>query len=257
MREQKKSEIETSRAAIMRQGWLERTRECHAARTLLGQLELSLSEHTAALRKAELRCSRFDGDVKRVIFNGGTRCISEDPSVLASQLIAGKASLAAIVLQQQKIMDPDYRRINFGATGSPEEDLVAFKEWDAARASILILKQAVAMAKKAVAFTNKESMRKFANAVRDVRAETAREFLAALAVIQKVVQTDQGIAEGLDAEEINSLSPRPFPLRFLNSECIAWLLDALAEKLIQPADLGGLGLDTVSRSDSSTNVSSE
>jgi hypothetical protein len=249
MKETKKpEEVSAARAAIVRRAWMDRTRAMHEARSVLSGLELSLAEHSAELQKAELKMSRFSEEIRRLIYGGYTACIVEDAGLLASQMLAGK-SLAAIVLEQQKLLDARYRRINFGQTGSPEDDLVAFKVWDGERAAVLILKTAVTLAKKALALTNKTSMTKFAHGVRELRIETAREFLQALRLMQTAVQTDQALAEGLDIDELQFLRPKPFPSRILGSETVAWLLDALAEKLIQPGDLGGLGLDTVSRAD--------
>ncbi len=114
-KQQKSEEIAAARADAIRRAWLDRTRACSAARSLLLQLEGWLQEHTKSLSTAAIRCSRVSA-VKNIIANANTRCLAIGADVLARELIAGKA-LSAIVLEQEK--DPMiarfYKSINFMA----------------------------------------------------------------------------------------------------------------------------------------------
>jgi hypothetical protein len=226
-----------SKANVIGKAWLERTRACHEAASLLSNLKLSLVQHEAALSRLELRACRFCDEVKRVIYNRGTACLQSDPTVLAGRLVRGEKALDAIILEEQRLLEPRYRKINFGMTGSPADDLVAYKELEGERAAVLILKAAISLQKTASATVNKASMEKFSHAAAEARAETALSFLAAFAQLQAAVKGDQAIADGLEPEDLQCLRPRPFPLRILSAEVREWLLDSLAEGMIQPTEL--------------------
>jgi hypothetical protein len=83
-------------------------------------------------------------------------------------------------------------------------------------------------------------MQKFSHAFAPARTETARAVLAAIAQIQALVKADQALAEGLSGDELQQLRPRPFPVQLLGPEAHEWILDAIAERMIDPAELGNL-----------------
>ena len=64
--------------------------------------------------------------------------------------------------------------------------------------------------------------------------------------MKHAVAADQKLAENLSPEEIAMLKPRPFPLEMLSNDAIAWLLDAIGQRLLDPAEVGDLKLETVS-----------
>jgi hypothetical protein len=237
-KEPKKSEEATAAKAIIRKAWISRNRECQEARTLLLQLETSFSEHTAALRVAEIRCSNFSRDgAGRIMQGGATACLRRDPIQLAKELIAGK-DLPAIIMEEQKQLEPFYSRINFGEGNA--DHVVIFKEWDRERAALLILKESITLQTKAVAAASTNSMAEFSKAIAEVRAATARKILAIMAELHDVVDLDRSLADGLGPDEIQCLRPKPFPMRPLSSEAVSWLLDAVSEKLIEQAELRNL-----------------
>lgn len=251
MREAKKVEEAAGvRARAVRQAWIDRNRVCGEARQILFQLEGWLLEHSKKLDHQLLLCSRFSGGAQRIVQNGNMACLEDDPVVLAGQLIAGK-SLAEIILDQQERTQlkrfHDSICFNEGGPGivGGEGDLALYKQWDGERAAVLILRAAIKLQKRALLEKTKISMEKFSRDVAEIRSVTARDFLAALVELKCAVEPDQRLVEGLEPDEIACLRPRPFPLQILSSEAIQWLLDAVDQKMISAAELGGLQLETV------------
>jgi len=252
MKEAKKSQEEASatRARAIRQAWVDRQRVCGEARALLLQLEAWLAEHLKQLDHQFLRCSGFSAGPRRVVQNGTTMFLVHDPVQLAEQLIAGKA-LDQIILGEQE--DPQLKRIysairfNEGGPGivGGEGDLAIMKKYDAEKAAVEILKAAIKIQRKAVLAKTSISMETFSRTVSTVRAETARDILAAVAELRAAAEPDQHLAEGLEPEEIDCLRPRPFPLRLLSDEAHQWLLDSVSQKMLALADLGGVQSEMV------------
>jgi hypothetical protein len=253
MKEAKKiEELSAARARAIRQAWVDRNKGNSEARNTLLQLEGWLLEHSKGLDREFLRCSRFTGGVGRVVKNGTLACVNDDPAALAQQLLAGK-SLEDIILGQQEAprLKAYYASIHFNEEAHPNvassanEDLPALKRWNSERAAVLILKAAIELQKRAVLAKTLISMEKFSKTVSTVRAETARDFLAALAELRCAVEPDQALVEGLHEDEIACLRPRPFPLQILSSEAVQWLLDAVSQGMLSQPELAGLQLETV------------
>jgi hypothetical protein len=146
-------------------------------------------------------------------------------------------------------MDQQYKRINFSG-GSPDlatdpNDLELFKSWDAERASMLILREAIAQQKKIVAASTKTSMERFSKTVAAARIETAHELLGLIGQMRRIVEPDQALATGLEEDERAALRPQPFPNFLLSSAAVQWLLDCVSERIISREELSGLGLETV------------
>jgi hypothetical protein len=254
MKETKKSEeASASKATAIMKAWLERTNADDAQRAILDRLTSLLDEHSKAMKLKLMKCGRLSADIQRVIGNDTGRCLMTDTTVLAEQLIAGKG-LEAIILEEQALpqMKLGYARLNFGSSSNPDVivdsgDLVLFKEWDFERAALAILKTAILSQKKLMAVATKTNMEKFARTVAAPRTETARELLAALADMRRIVESDQALSKDLTKDEIEALRPKPFPLRILSSDAISWLLDAVSAGMIKASELSGLDLiETVS-----------
>jgi len=252
MKETKKSEEAASRASAIRKALLDRAQACGQQRAILTQLEGWLSEHSKAMQMRALRVARLSPEVQRLVQNGSTRCIVTPPTELAEQLLAGK-TLAALILEERKVpqLKQFYSSLNFNCTSGPDViggqgDLEVFLEWDFERAAVQILKAAITSQKKIAVAETKISMEKFSRTVAKARAETARELLACLAEMRRIVESDQALATGLEKDEIEALRPKPFPLQIVSSDAIAWLLDAVSEKMIGADELSGLQLETVS-----------
>ena len=169
--------------------------------------------------------------------------------VLAAQLLAGK-SLDVIILEEQAL--PEMKRMysSIPFVSGPNmvggaDDVGVFKEWDAERASLQILKEAILQQTKIVAATTKSAMEKFSKTVSQARVETAREVLAGIAQLRLIVEPDQELANGLGEDEIDALRPKPFPRRLLSSDAVQWLLDCVSEKIITKEELSGLEVETV------------
>ncbi|HSY92345.1 MAG TPA: hypothetical protein VK812_13290 [Candidatus Binatus sp.] len=253
MKEAKKiEEASATRANAIRRAWLDRNRVCSEARQILSQLELWLLEHSKGLDQQFLRCSRFKGGVAQIVKNGTVACMEDDPAGLARQLLAGK-SLEDILLGQQEgpRMKAFYASVRFNEYANPDvvsskdDDLPFLKRWNSERAAVVILKAAIAIQKQAVLAKTTTSMAQFSGAVAEIRSVTARDVLAALSELAAAAEPDQRLVEGLEPDEIACLVPRPFPLQILSSEAISWMLDAVAQKMIEPAELAGLQLETV------------
>jgi hypothetical protein len=260
-KQQKSEEIVASRAAAVRAAWMERTRACEGARALLKQLEgcgaqlklactcptcraSSLWQHTKALEVQKARIARLSPYIQRVVQNENLRCLVTDPAVLAAELIAGKP-LDAIILEEQKQpqMDRLYKNLNFGA--GPDivvdpDSLVFFKQWDAERAAVQIITAAIKLQKKAVLAAVTTSMENFCRIVAQQRSETARQVLAVLAELQRIVAPDQDLAKSLDEMEIAALRPKPFPLQVLGLDAWTWLDEAVSAGMIDEAELTNL-----------------
>lgn len=248
MKETKKSEeTSASRATAVNRAWLERTHADDAQRAMLDRLNSLLAEHSKTLQQRVFKCNRLSEDVKRVIASDSNRCLMTDLAVLAEQLIAGKG-LDAIVLEEQNHpqMKQFYARLGFGTNSGQDVivdsvgDLEVYKAWDFERAALEVLKAAILKQKKLMAAAAKISMEKFARAVAASRAETARELIAALADVRRIVASDQALANGLTEEEIEALRPKPFPLRILSNDSISWLLDAVSAGMIKAGELSAL-----------------
>ena len=245
-------EIATARVSAIRRAWIDRTRACSEARSLLLKLEGSLLEHTKALRKAEIRCSSLVSEVRSIIANGTVRCLVNTPAALAAQLVAGK-DLSAILLDEEKY--PQFTRyygsLKFtSSTAAPNVvanpgDLDLFKEWNRARGGCQILIAAVSLQKKEVLETVRVSMERFSRTVAQARAETARQVLALLAELRRVTEPDRALAKDLDKDEIAALNPPPFPLQIVGSDAMSWLLDAVAAEMIDEAELKNLQPETI------------
>jgi ribosomal protein L20 len=242
MNDRSKKQEEVSRAAAIRQAFMDRERATGTARSTLAQLEGWLSDHEKEFKVAEQRCCRLPQTVRRVVANGTVLCLAEDVNLLATQLIGGK-DLGTILLAQEKspILDRFYRSINF--TGStPDlvddpEDLEVFKAWNRERAALEILKSAIRLQRKAMSAINTTSMEKFSRTVVQARAATARQVLAALGELRRIVVPDQDLATGLDEDEVAALRPRPFPTRILSSDAMSWMMDAVAVGMIEATEL--------------------
>ena len=248
MKETKKTDS-TSRQTAINRAWLERNKACDDTRVVLGQLKLWFLEHSKTLNAKAARCSRFSADVQRLINNGGSRCLFSSVDVLAAQLLAGK-TMDAIILEEQNQpqLKKQYSKMSF--VSGPNmvggaDDLGVFKEWDAERAALQILKEAILQQTKIVAATTESAMQRFSKTVSQARVETAREVLAGIAQLRLIVEPDQELANGLGEDEIDALRPKPFPRRLLSSEAVQWLLDCVAEKIITPEELSGLEVETV------------
>jgi hypothetical protein len=251
----KSEDASASRAMVIKRAWIEREKASGEARRILGELEGWLVEHSASLKAIRWRTRDFSAEVQQLIGNGGTTCIETNEAVLAAQLMAGK-SLAKIIEEEQNMpqMKRIYGSINFSrgfavSASSSKEDLALYKQIDAERAAVQILKVAIALQKKKSAAGVASSMENFSQIVAKIRSETARDVLAALAEIRRLVEPDQALATGLDEDEIEALRPKPFPIRILSSEAISWFLDAISEKIIEKDELSGLQLETVSPED--------
>lgn len=256
MKETKKpEEIVAARARAVRQAWIDRNRICSEARAILSQLEGWLQEHSKELDRKSLQCSRFPSDgAGRLVRQGTTACLADDVIGLAKQLIAGR-NLVELVAGQQELLKSFYRGIRFN-DGSPnlvgtEGDLILFMAWDAERAAVLILKAAITLQKQTVLARTRTSMEKFNRDTAEIRATTARDVLAVLVELKCAVESDQRLVEGLDPEEVACLKPQPFPLQILSSAAITWLLEAVSQKMIEPAELAGLQLETVKSAEAS------
>jgi len=257
---EKPEEIVDTRARAVRQAWLDRNRTCGEARQILLQLEGWLAEHTKELDRKVLQCGRFSEDVRRIVRHANTICLAENEISLARQLIAGK-NLVELVAEQQEQLKPMYSRIRFNAGGpgivGGEGDLALFIEWNAERASLLILKAAITLQKQTLLATTRIAMERFSRDVAEIRASTARDFLAVFAELKSAVESDQRLVEGLDPEEVACLKPRPFPLQILSSDAITFLLEAVEQKMIEPAELGALQLETVTRAETASGETPE
>lgn len=239
MKEQKKEDL----AGILRKAWVERTRACNEAGSLLNKLQEWLREHQVRLEQETMRCARIGDEAGRLLRGGATACIRADATVLASQVIAG-IDLTGLILEQQKLLDPFYRKMYFGESNG--DHLSLFKAWDMERAAVLILSAAISLQKRTVAEVTRLAMQKFSSAVAPARADTARAFLALVAQMQTLVEADQRLAEGLETAEIPLLRPKPFPMRILGSDVYEFFLDAISQGMIDPAELGNLRMETVS-----------
>lgn len=254
MKETKKTEeASATRARAIRQAWVDRNRVCGEARSILVNLELWLLEHKKGLDQQFLRCSgRFRGGVGRLIQNGTVACLEGNPAALAQQLLAGK-SLEDIVLREQEgpRLKAFYSSIRFNEEAAPDvvssadDDLPLVKRWNFERAAVEILKAAIKIQKEAVLAKVTTSMDRFSRNVAEIRAQTAKDFLAVLTELRCTVESDQRLVEGLELDEISCLRPRPFPLQILSSEAISWMLDAVSQGMISAAELGALSLETV------------
>lgn len=237
MKEAKKEDV----AGILRKAWLDRTASCQESRSILNRLQVSLSEHQTKLEQETLRCARLLDEAGRMFRGGASACVRTDATVLAIQLIAGKdleARMRELILEEQKLLDPFYNKIYFGEGNA--DHLAFFKGYDAERAAVLILTAAIRLQKRTVASVIWNSMQKFSHAIAPARAETARAVLAAIAQIQTLVKADQALVEGLSADELQQLRPGPFPVQLLGNEAHSWILDAISEGMIDPAELGNL-----------------
>ena len=249
MKEPKKTpeELVAARARAVRQAWIDRNRTCGEARQILLQLEGWLAGHKKELDQQFLRCSRFKGGVGRVVQNGTVACLENNPVALARELLAGK-SLEDIIGREEEgpRLKAFYAGIRFNEEAardvvtSKDDDLPVLKRWNFERAAIEILKAAIQIQKQAVLAKTRSSMEKFNRDVADVRSSTARDLLALLVELKCAVESDQRLVEGLEPDEVACLKPRPFPLQILSSEAITWLLEAVSQKMIEPAELVGL-----------------
>jgi hypothetical protein len=253
-RQQKSEEdIAAARANAIRRAWMDRTKACSSARSMLLQLEGWLIDHTKALRNAENRCNCLVSEVRSIIANGSIRCLVNAPAALAAQLMAGR-DLSEILLAEES--DPQfarfYKSIKFTSSNAAPNvvsnpgDLDVFKEWNRERGACQILVEAIVIQKKAVAATIALSMEKFSHTVSQARAETARQVLALLAELRRVTEPDRALAKDLDVDEVAALSPPPFPLQVAGSGAMSWLLDAAAVGMIDVAELTDLRPETVS-----------
>jgi hypothetical protein len=238
MKEARKEDL----AGILRKAWVDRTSACHEAESLLSQLQGRLREHQARLEQEVLRCARIGDEAGRVLRGGATACIRADAGVLAAQVIHG-SDLTELILEQQKLLDPFYKKLFFGEGNGDYLEL--YKRWDLERAAVLVLTAAISLQKRTVAEVTRLSMQKFSAAVAPKRAENARAFLALVAQMQTLMQADQEIVQGLEPAEISLLRPRAFPVRILGLDVIEWFLDAISQGMIDPADVGNL-METVS-----------
>jgi hypothetical protein len=211
-------------------------------------LENSFLERSQELKRKEMRCiGSFEEDVRKIVQYHSSACVKEDLTSLALRLIAGTnldparqtaPVLHEIILGQQALLEPFYRRLYFGNGNS--EHLAMFKEWDAERAAVQILQQACKVQKASVLAGRPIAMEKFAGKVAGIRSEVAREIIAKLEEMNSIADRDRHVAKGLDAGDIEALRPRPFPLRLLSSEAIAWFMDAASQKLLEPTALRDL-----------------
>ena len=178
---------------------------------------------------------------------------------LARQLLAGK-SLEDIILREHEgpRFKGFYASLRFNeyaavdVVTSKDDDLPVFKRWNFERAAIEILKAAITIQKQEVLAATQISMQKFSRDTAEIRGATARDLLKVLAELKCAVESDQRLVEGLEPEEIECLRPKPFPLQILSSDAIAWLLDAVSQQMIQPAELAGLQLETVKRAETTS-----
>lgn len=253
MKEPKKAEdTSATKANALRQAWLDRNRTCGEARQVLLQLEGWLGDHQKGLEQQFQRCSRLKGGVGRVIQNGTIACLDDNPASLARQLLAGK-SLEDIILREHESprFKAIYARIRFNEEAAPnvvsskDDDLPVFKRWNFERAALEILKAAIKIQKQVTLATTQKSMERFNRDVADIRASTAKDLLAVLVELRAAVESDQRLVEGLTPDEVACLKPQPFPLQILSSDAVTWMLDAVSQGMIAPADLGGLNLETV------------
>ncbi|MGA7444960.1 MAG: hypothetical protein WBW82_22485 [Candidatus Sulfotelmatobacter sp.] len=240
-----KKQEEISRDMAIRKAMMDRASATNRARALLAQLQEWLADHEKLLITATHRTSRLSEDVRRIIDNGTVRCLTNDPSLLAAQLIQGK-DLNDILLEVERepIMQKYYASINF--TGGQRDivsdpgDLAAFKQWNRERGAVILLRTAVEIQKKTLREINVVSMQKFSKTVAQARVETARKILAALAELRRIVFDDQQLAKNLDEDEINALRPKPFPQQLLGPEAMAWLCCAVSEGIISADELTDL-----------------
>ncbi len=243
MKERKQEEI--SRDAAIRRAMMDRASATNRARVLLAQLQEWLDDHEKALITATHRTSRLSENVRQIVNNGTCRCMVNDPSLVAAELIQGK-DLNDILLEVER--DPQMQRfyaaINF--TGGQRDvvsdpgDLAAFKQWNRERGAVILLRTAVEIQKKALREINVVSMQRFSKTVAQARVETARKVLAALAELRRIVFDDQQLAKNLDEDEINALRPKPFPQQLLGPEAMAWLCCAVSEGIISSSELSDL-----------------
>jgi hypothetical protein len=251
MNDRPKKQEEISRAAAIRQAFIDRQRATGNARSLMSQLEMWALEHDRALRAVEQHCSRLSEGVRRVISNGTVRCLSADPAVLATQLIAGR-DLSEITSEQESSPDLQhfYASLNFTSGGrdmvTDPGDLELFKSWNRERAACTILQAAIRLHKKSMSAINSVSMEKFSRTVVQARVTTARQVLALLGQLRQIVLPDQDLATGLNKDEIAALRPRPFPPQILSSAALSWMMDAVAVGMIQAAEVTDLQPDVLS-----------
>jgi hypothetical protein len=236
-----------SNEQILRRAWVERDAEDNEAKSLLSQLESSLKERSAELKRAVIRCSAFHEDVQRIVAHESILCVKDDVTALALRLIAAKhldpaqqitPLLIQIIQGQQTLLDPLYRKIDFGIGCS--DHLAIFKQWTVERAAIEILQRAIKLHKASMVVKGPIAMEKFSRAVAGIRSEVARDLVAKLAELNSIADRDRHLGDGLDASDIQVLRPKPFPLRFLSSEAIAWLMDAISQQLLAPTALRDL-----------------
>jgi hypothetical protein len=219
---------------------LERSQAYSQAATILSKLEASLAEHTAKLRNLKVRANGLEGMARGYIERETTICIGRDRDLteLANDLIAG-GDLTEVISAARLPLDKTlYAEIRL-----PEpEDLGMIKQVDFERAAVMALDRAIKLQKLNIATMRRQAIFELSHSLADARATIARRLLAGFKDLNELADQDRGLANQLDATEIQFLKPRPFPNHVLSPEAITWLLECVGEGLIEAAEMTRLGL---------------
>jgi hypothetical protein len=145
---------------------------------LLSALESALSEHILRLQERKAGCGELRSeDVKRFIEHASHRCVAGALKDWGADVIAGK-DLATLVMLAREPLDAYYREIGFAFDS---EAMSMIKEFDAERAAILILGEALQGVKQMI---RAEATARKASAEMEASARSwsslARKFLTAI-----------------------------------------------------------------------------
>jgi hypothetical protein len=140
------------------------------------ELETALSERILRLEERKARCFELRSeDAKRFVEYANHRCVAGELKDWGAKVIEGK-DLATLVMLARGPLDAYYREIELAFDS---EAMGAIKEFDAERAAVLILREALQEVKKMIrveATARKAEMQVSARS----RSSLARKFLAAI-----------------------------------------------------------------------------
>jgi hypothetical protein len=222
---------------------LERSQANSAALAILSKLEVSLSEHAAALKTMIARSFRLEESARRFIQMEGM-CHDRDLTAMAKDLIAGGASetqLREIVSAARVSLDKGFYASVLKTLPEPE-DIHTIRDLDFERATVMALKRAIELQRVILATTRQRGVVALSGSLRATRAVFARRLLGAIKELNELADRDRGLSHQVEAFEIQYLKPRPFPARMLSDETAAWLIECVSEDLISASEVAGIGL---------------
>jgi hypothetical protein len=216
---------------------LERGQARSAGEAVLSRLEGLLSEHSAALKSFRDAATRLE-EMARRYTEKESICLPGDLNAIAKDLIAGDDLTKVISAARLPLEKGLYSGMHL-----PEpDDIGIIKKIDFERAATQALKRAIELQKTVMAAERRRAICEFSRSAGDVRATFARELLAAFKNLNELAERDRGLAQQLEASEIQFLRPKPFPIRMLSAEAREWLLECVSEGLIEAPEVAGVGL---------------